>query len=302
MRPTTRLGIDLGGTKIEVLVINEAGNELFRKRIATPKDSYQQIIDAITSLVSSAEKELQQKSTIGICTPGSLSPASNLLRNSNTNCLNGQPFKKDLEVTLNQEVRMANDANCFALSEAIDGAAENENTVFGVIVGTGVGGGLVVKQKVLVGRNAIAGEWGHNPLPWPERDELELHHCWCGQKGCIETFLSGPGLESDYFSKTQKKIPAVQILQESEQGDIKAEQTIAGYENRMARGLAHVINLFDPDVIVLGGGMSNVKRLYENVPNLWGKWIFSDVINTKLKQATYGDSSGVRGAAWLWND
>jgi len=280
MRPTTRLGIDLGGTKIEVLVINEAGEELFRKRVATPRENYQEIIKAIVDLVNAAEDNLQQESSIGICTPGSISPASNLVRNSNTTCLNSQPFKQDLEQALKQEIRMANDANCFALSEAIDGAAKNEDTVFGVIVGTGVGGGLVVKQQVLVGRNAIAGEWGHNPLPWPERDELDLNNCWCGQKGCIEMFLSGPGLQADYFSNTQNKIPAVQIIQASEQGDINAEQAMNRYENRMARGLAHVINLFDPDVIVLGGGLSNAKRLYENVPKQWDKWIFSDVVKS----------------------
>jgi len=299
-RLTIRLGIDLGGTKIEILVINNNGEELLRKRVDTPKNNYQEILDSITSLVFSAEQEIQQPCTIGVCTPGSLSPATGLLRNSNTTCLNTKPFKTDLEDSVKREIRMANDANCFALSEAIDGAAKNANSVFGVIVGTGTGGALVINKKILLGANAIAGEWGHNPLPWPDEGELAINKCWCGQQGCIETFLSGPGLESDYQRLTQQNILAQEIVALANKGDAKAEEILCRYEHRMARSLAHVINIVDPEIIVLGGGMSNVQRLYENVPNLWQQWIFSDCINTQLVSAKFGDASGVRGAAWLW--
>ncbi len=300
-RLTIRLGIDLGGTKIEVLIITEDGAELLRERVATPKNTYQEIINAISALVLKSEKQAQQKCTIGICTPGSLSPKTALMRNSNTTCLNDQPFKKDLENALGREVRMANDANCFALSEAIDGAAKDACSVFGVIVGTGTGGGLVINKNVLCGTNAIAGEWGHNPLPWPVDGELALTKCWCGQNGCIETFLSGPGLEKNYQYVTQKKVKAENIFRLAEQGDLEAEEIVTRYENQMARALAHIINIVDPDSIVLGGGISNVQRLYQNVPKLWSKWIFSDCVHTELVQAKFGDASGVRGAAWLWN-
>ena len=297
-----RLGIDLGGTKIEVLVIDDNGEELLRERIATPKNNYQEIVDAISALILKAEQNVHRECTIGICTPGSLSPSTTFLRNSNTICLNGQPFKKDLENALGRDVRMANDANCFALSEAMDGAAKNASTVFGVIIGTGTGGGLVINKNILLGVNAIAGEWGHNPMPWPEDGELATTECWCGQNGCIETFLSGPGIEKTYQSVTQQKLKAEDIFDLAEQGDLKAEETINRYERQMARALAHVINIVDPDTIVLGGGISNVKRLYQNVPKLWGKWIFSDCVNTDLVQAKFGDASGVRGAAWLWDE
>ncbi len=296
------MGIDLGGTKIEVLVIDSGGQEVLRNRVVTPKDNYQEIISSIVGLVDDAEKQLEQECSVGICTPGSLSPVSGLLRNSNTTCLNGQPFKKDLETNLNKEIRIANDANCFALSEAMDGAAQDAGTVFGVIVGTGTGGGIVIDKKVLMGGNAIAGEWGHNPLPWPEKSEHGLSKCWCGQENCIETFLSGPGLAKDYQRSTEKIISAEQIVELAEQGDSAAEEALKRYEHRMARSFAHVINIVDSDVIVLGGGMSNVMRLYENVPKLWKRWIFSDCVNTKLMPPNYGDSSGVRGAAWLWNN
>jgi len=265
----------------------------------TPKN-YQAIIDAITALIKRTENELKQECSIGICTPGSLSPATGLLRNSNTTCLNGKPFKKDLERSLSREIRMMNDANCFALSEAVDGAAQDADSVFGVIVGTGTGGGLVVNKKVLMGANAIAGEWGHNPLPWSGEGELALTKCWCGQHGCIETFLSGPGLERDFERTAHKILNAEKINHLALQDDEVAEQTLIRYENRMARSLAHVINMFDPEVIVLGGGMSNMQRLYKNVPMLWQQWVFSDQVTTKLVPPKFGDSSGVRGAAWLW--
>ena len=299
-RPIIRLGIDLGGTKIEVLVLSGNGKELLRDRVATPKENYQDIIDAITALIKSAEKDVKQVCSIGICMPGSLSPTTGLIRNSNTTCLNGKPFKLDLEKILNREIRIANDANCFVLSEAIDGAAQDASTVFGVIVGTGTGGGLVVNKQVLTGNNAIAGEWGHNPLPWSDDGELELTKCWCGQQGCIETFLSGPGFESEYERISNQKLAAEKIVGLMLNDDRHAVQAMHLYEHRMARSLAHVINIFDPEVIVLGGGMSNLQHIYKSVPMLWQKWIFSDQVSTKLIPPKFGDSSGVRGAAWLW--
>jgi len=295
-----KAGIDLGGTKIEVLVIDDHGKELFRERIATPKDNYHKIIDEITGLAKLAEAKVEQKCSIGICTPGSLSPTTGLLRNSNTTCLNDKPFKQDLEKSLSKNIRIANDANCFALSEAIDGAAKDAATVFGVIVGTGTGGGLVVNRQILIGCNAVAGEWGHNPLPWPDDGELALTKCWCGQRGCIETFISGPGLENDYKRATQKNLRAEEIVELAMQDNLEANEAVGRYEHRMARSLAHVINLLDPEVIVLGGGMSNVQRIYNNVPRIWQQWVFSDSINTKLVAPKFGDASGVRGAAWLW--
>lgn len=274
---------------------------MLRNRVETPK-SYQDIIATITALIRTAEQGLSLNCSVGICTPGSLSLVTGQLRNSNTTCMNDQPFKQDLEKSLGKEIRIANDANCFALSEAVDGAAHEANTVFGVIIGTGTGGGLIVNKKVLMGANAIAGEWGHNSLPWPVNGELGLTNCWCGQQGCIETFLSGPGLESDFERIAYKKRSAENINLLAMQNDEVAEQTLLRYENRMARSLAHVINVFDPEVIVLGGGLSNLQRLYKNVPKLWQQWIFSDQVVTKLIPPKYGDSSGVRGAAWLWND
>jgi len=303
-----KIGIDLGGTKIEILVLDADGKELIRKRVDTPSNDYQAIQEVIASLVFEAEQIVDQECTIGICTPGSLSPATSLLRNSNTTCLNEQPFKQDLERSLAnkfriaREIRIANDANCFALSEAIDGAAQNANTVFGVIVGTGTGGGLVINKQVLVGGNSIAGEWGHNPLPWPNDGELELTKCWCGQQGCIETFLSGPGFEFEFERISNKKLIAEEIVKLLVRGDSNAEQAMHIYEHRMARSLAHVINIFDPTVIVLGGGMSKIRRIYENIPELWRQWIFSDCVKTKILPPKFGDSSGVRGAAWLWGD
>ena len=290
----------MGGTKIEILVLDDQGNEMLRKRILTPKEDYQAILNAITFLVHESEEKLNLKCSIGIGTPGSLSPESSLLRNSNSICLNRKPVKQDLEKLLNREIRITNDANCFALSEAVDGAAKETKIVFGVIIGTGVGAGIVIDKKVLVGCNAIAGEWGHNPLPWPVQEELNLTKCWCGQSGCIETFLSGPGLENDFERVTGNKLGAKEINSLSEKGDSLTEKVMRHYEDRMARSLAHIINILDPDVIVLGGGISNVKRLYKNVPKIWQQWIFSDCVNTKLVPPKYGDSSGVRGAAWLW--
>jgi len=282
------------------LVLDDQGNEVLRKRVATPKEDYQAILNAVTSLVHYSEEELNLKCSIGIGTPGSLSPESNLLRNSNSVCLNGKPVKHDLEKILDREIRITNDANCFALSEAVDGAARKASVVFGIIIGTGVGAGVVIDKKVLIGCNAIAGEWGHNPLPWPVQEELNLTKCWCGQAGCIETFLSGPGLENEFERVAGSKLSAKEINSLAENEDPSAEKVMQRYEDRMARSLAHVINILDPDIIVLGGGMSNVKRLYKNIPKMWQQWIFSNCVSTKFAPPNFGDSSGVRGAAWLW--
>ena len=291
----------MGGTKIEILVINDIGEQVLSKRIATPKHNYDAIISELATLVLNAEKEVNNKCTVGICAPGSLSPATGLLRNSNTVCLNQKPFKHDIEEAIDREIRITNDANCFVLSEAVDGAAQDANIVFGVIVGTGVGGGIVINKKVLTGVNDIAGEWGHNPLPWPELNEFGLTKCWCGKQGCIETFLSGPGLENEFERTTGKTLTAEKILVLASEGNSKAEDVLMCYEHRMAKSLAHIINVLDPNVIVLGGGLSKLNRLYTNVPNLWQQWVFSDCVCTKLLPPKYGDSSGVRGAAWLWN-
>jgi fructokinase len=297
-----RIGIDLGGTKIEAIALSDSGEELFRNRVATPQGEYEKILHAIKQLIDDVEKETNQKGSIGIGTPGALSPATSLLRNSNSVCMNGMPVKEDLQKILSREIRMANDANCFALSEATDGAAAGESIVFGVIVGTGTGGGVVVNGHILTGPNAIAGEWGHNPLPWPKDEERPGPECYCGKYGCVETFLSGPGLSIDYAKYANEKLTAKEIVEKAEQGSDLAEHCLQRYEDRMARGLSHVINIIDPDVIVLGGGMSNIQRLYKNVPDLWGEYVFSDKVFTRLVSPKYGDSSGVRGAAWLWGD
>ena len=294
-----RIGIDLGGTKIEAIALDEQGNELARKRVATPSDDYHKILNTIKQLVDVLEAETGCKGQVGIGTPGALSPATGLLRNSNTVCMNYMPVKQDLETLLNRSIKMGNDANCFSLSEAVDGAAAGADVVFGVIVGTGTGGGVVVHGKVLTGPNAIAGEWGHNALPWPEDDERPGPKCYCGKLGCVETFISGPGMMHDHLSHTGQKLTTREIVRQSEQGDMAAEQTLIRYENRMARSLAHVINILDPDVIVLGGGMSNIQRIYQNLPAIWGDYVFSDKVFTRLVAPRFGDSSGVRGAAWL---
>lgn len=294
-----RLGIDLGGTKIEIIALAADGVERLRKRVDTP-GNYQNILRAVSSLVASVEDQLGERGVVGICTPGALSPANGLLKNSNSVCLNGRSVHTELEAVLGRAVRIANDANCFALSEATDGAAEGVEMVFGVILGTGVGGGVVLRGQVLSGSNAIAGEWGHNPLPWPLDDERPGPECYCGKRGCIETFLSGPGLARDHELLTSESITTREIVVRAESGEAQAEASLRRYEDRMARGLAHVINILDPNVIVLGGGMCNLKRLYRNVPRRWGRYVFSDRVDTRLLPPRFGDSSGVRGAAWLW--
>jgi fructokinase len=297
-----RIGVDLGGTKIEIVALAADGTELRRARMDTPRGDYRATLDAIAGLVARIEHELHTRATVGIGTPGSLSRATGLLKNSNSVCLNGQPIVRDLEALLARPVRISNDANCFALSEATDGAAAGADVVFGVIVGTGTGAGIVVRGHVLDGPNGIAGEWGHNPLPWPSASEVEGPACYCGRRGCIETYLSGPGLARDHTQVTGATLTSHDIARRAGAGDPDCETTMRRYEDRMARALAHVINILDPDVIVLGGGMGNIARLYENVPRQWGKYVFSDRVDTRLVAPKYGDSSGVRGAAWLWND
>jgi fructokinase len=294
-----RIGVDLGGTKIEITALSPDGRELLRRRRPTPRDDYRAILDAVATLVRDVESELGDTGTVGVGTPGSLSRATGLLRGSNSVCLNAQPIKAELESLLGREVSVANDANCFALSEATDGAGEGAEVVFGVIVGTGVGGGIVVRGRPLIGPNAIAGEWGHNPLPWARADERPGYPCFGRHSGCIETFLSGPGLERDHLHAHGEALTAHEIATRAAIGDPACDATLKRYEERLARALAHVINILDPEVVVLGGGMSNVQRLYVNVPRLWSAWVFSDRVDTLLLRHRHGDSSGVRGAAWL---
>jgi fructokinase len=295
-----RLGIDLGGTKIEIIALDGAGRERLRRRVPTPQGDYHATLDAVAGLVRDAERELGETGTVGIGTPGSISRASGLLRGSNSVCLNVRPIKADLERVLAREVRISNDANCFALSEATDGAGQGADIVFGVILGTGVGAGIVVHGRVIDGANAIAGEWGHNALPWPRDDERPGPACFCGKSGCIETWLGGPAMERDHHRVAGARLVSAEIVAGAQRGDAGCAATLARYEERLARGLAHVINILDPDVIVLGGGMSNIARLYANVPAQWGRWVFSDRVDTRLVPPQGGDSSGVRGAAWLW--
>ena len=281
-----RLGIDLGGTKTEIVALADDGQELLRERVPTPRGDYAATVATIAALVRGAEAKLgageAAPPTVGVGIPGAESRVTGLIKNANSTWLIGRPLRADLEAALGRPVRLANDANCFALSEATDGAAAGAEVVFGVILGTGVGGGIVVRGGVLVGPNAIAGEWGHNPLYALPGDEIVRPRCYCGRQGCIETFLSGPALAAD--------------------GGADNEAAMQRYERRLARALAQVINILDPDAIVLGGGLSNLDRLYDRVPRLWGVWVFSDHVATRLVKNKHGDSSGVRGAAWLWNE
>lgn len=295
-----RLGLDLGGTKIEIVALAAAGTELLRRRIPTPQGDYEATLEALASLVREAEGELGRRGSVGLGTPGALSRATGRIKNANSTCLNGRALKEDLEARLDREIRLANDANCFALSEAVDGAGAGAEVVFGVILGTGVGGGIVVRGEVLAGANAIAGEWGHTPLPLPEAADLPLPACHCGRAGCLEAYLSGPGLARDHAQATGGKLTAREIVQGADAGDAGCQEALARHEARLARGLAGVINLLDPDVIVLGGGLSNLPRLYAEVPRLWGAHVFSDAVATRLVPNRHGDASGVRGAAWLW--
>jgi fructokinase len=305
-----RIGIDLGGTKIEAIALEDS-REAARVRVSTPRGDYEATLQAMTGVVSALERRVGETGTVGIGIPGVLAPDTGLVKNANSTWLIGRPLRADLEARLERPVRIANDANCFAVSEAADGAAAGAAVVFGVIVGTGVGAGIVVHGRALEGPNGVAGEWGHNPVPWPEPGEWPGPPCYCGRTGCIETFLSGPGLARDYAAAAGRDEPPAGIVTRAAAGDPHAEAAVGRYEDRMARALAAVINVLDPDVIVLGGGMSNAARLYAHVPRLWHRHVFgatgagnrqgSAGVRTRLLAAAHGDSSGVRGAAWLWS-
>lgn len=314
-----RVGIDLGGTKIEAIALDRAtGRELLRRRRPTPRpprgaghhdpaqasDTYHAIVQAIAGLVGEVERETGRRGTVGVGIPGAVSPASGLVKNANTTCLIGHALDRDLAEALGRPVRLANDANCFALSEAVDGAAAGQRIVFGVIIGTGCGGGLVVDGRVLDGHNAIAGEWGHNPLPWADAEEREggrfSRRCWCGKWNCIETFVSGPGLAADHLVATGEELDAGAIAARAAAGDGAAQATLDRHADRLARALATIVNVLDPDVVVLGGGLSNLPHLYRDVPARWGRYAFTDEVATAMAPPLHGDSSGVRGAAWLW--
>ena len=297
-----RIGIDLGGTKIEIIALDERGATLLRRRVATPSGDYAGTVNAIVDLVGTVEAELGRRGTIGVATPGAVSLKTGLMKNCNSTALNGQPLERDLADRLGRVVRLANDANCFALSEAVDGAGADAEVVFGVILGTGVGGGIAIDRRALAGRNRIAGEWGHNPLPWPTDDERPGPPCYCGKSGCVETFLSGAGLSRAYRMQTGDRLAAEEIATAAGEGDTRALACLDLYRDRLARALATVIDVVDPDVVVLGGGLSNIAALYIGLPALIGRYAFSDAIDTPVVPAAHGDSSGVRGAAWLWPD
>lgn len=298
-----RIGIDLGGTKTEVIALSDQGEELYRYRVPTPRDDYEKTLENIIGLVRRAEEVTGQQGTVGLGIPGTLSPYTRRVKNANSTWLNGQPLDKDLQQRLGREVRIANDANCLAVSEAVDGAAAGKQTVFAVIIGTGCGAGVALNGQAHSGGNGNAGEWGHNPLPWMDEDELRYREevpCYCGKAGCIETFISGTGFAMDYQRLSGMSLKGAEIVQRVAQQDPVAELAMSRYELRLAKSLAHVVNILDPDMIVLGGGMSNVERLYQTVPLLVKNWVFGGEFETPIRQAVHGDSSGVRGAAWLW--
>ncbi|EDV9110130.1 fructokinase [Salmonella enterica subsp. enterica serovar Legon] len=298
-----RIGIDLGGTKTEVIALDDAGEQRFRHRLPTPREDYQQTIETIATLVDMAEQAIGQTGSVGIGIPGSLSPYTGVVKNANSTWLNGQPFDSDVSRRLKREVRLANDANCLAVSEAVDGAAAGAQTVFAVIIGTGCGAGVALNGRVHIGGNGTAGEWGHNPLPWMDDDELRYREeipCYCGKQGCIETFISGTGFATDYQRLSGKALKGDEIIRLVDAQDAVAELALSRYELRLAKALSHVVNILDPDVIVLGGGMSNVERLYKTVPSLMKSFVFGGECETPVRKARHGDSSGVRGAAWLW--
>ncbi len=300
-----RIGVDLGGTKIEALLLSSEGEELVRQRVDTPRGSYHQIVNAIVDLVLDVERQAGEPCSVGLGIPGVVSPATGLVKNANSTELNGNPLDKDLGERLQRTVRVENDANCFALSEAVDGAAADLDAlnpiVFGVILGTGVGGGLVVGRHPVSGPDGVTGEWGHTQLPWRTSEETPGPKCWCGHHACIETFLSGPALARDHEARTAQPLDGAQLSELAARGDASASETLARFEDRLARGLAGIINVLNPHAIVLGGGLSNIGRLYENVPQRWSEYVFSDVVSTRLLRAKHGDSSGVRGAAWLFD-
>jgi fructokinase len=295
-----RIGVDLGGTKIEAVALAPDGTERFRRRVATPRGDYEATLRAVAALVAEAEAETGEAGTVGVGIPGIPSPATGLVKNANSTCLIGRPLDRDLEALLRRPVRLENDANCFALSEARDGAGAGHDVVFGVILGTGVGGGVVVRGQVLRGRNGIAGEWGHNPLPWPRDEERPGPRCYCGKRGCIETFLSGPAISRDHADATGASLDVAAIAARAADGDGAARATLDRHAERAARSLATVLDVLDPDVVVLGGGVSNLEGLPAAVARRLGSWVFSDRVDTPVVRARHGDASGVRGAAWLW--
>jgi fructokinase len=296
----TRIGIDLGGTKIEGLVLDRTGCEIARERIATPRHDYGGTIAAVSGLVDRLESETQERGTIGIGMPGSISPGTGLVQNANSVWLNGRAFERDLTSALGREVRLANDANCFALSEAVDGAGAGARSVFGVILGTGCGGGLVVGGQLIDGPRGIGGEWGHNPLPWATAEEHPGQRCWCGRMGCMETWVSGPGLEADHRRISGTVATAIEIAELARHGDPAARESLERHASRLARGLAMVVNIADPEVIVLGGGLSQLAHLYEELPALMAEHIFSDAPHVTIRPPRWGAAGGARGAAWLW--
>lgn len=297
-----RIGVDIGGTKLEAAAIDDRGEIKYRRRTATPKKNYSETVQSIVELVRSIENDMATTCSLGFGIPGTISSATGLVKNAYNSPFNGHPLDKDLAAAFARPVKLMNDANCFALSEAHDGAAAGAKIVFGAILGTGCGSGIVIDGCLLNGANAISGEWGHNPLPWLHPDEIPGLPCDCGKDGCIETFISGTGLSRQHKADTGKRLSGEDIVAAAERGDPDAERSLSRYEGRLARAFASIINVIDPDVIVLGGGMSNVERLYENVPDLWSDWVFSDRVDTQLVPPKFGDSSGVRGAAWLWSE
>jgi len=295
-----RIGIDLGGTKIAAIVLDASGAVQWESRVATPRHDYDRTIAAMADLVEAAEQAVGARCTVGVGIPGTTSPVTGLIKNANSTWLIGRALQRDLEARLARVVRMANDANCFAVSEAADGAAAGAEVVFGVILGTGTGAGVVVRGEVITGVNAIAGEWGHNPLPWPEADETPGPECYCGRRGCIETFLSGPGLAGDFARRGGGAASGEAIVARASAGDPLASACLDRWLSRLARGLASIMNVLDPDVIVIGGGLSRIDAIYQEVPRRWRPWVFSDEVVTRVLPAQFGDASGVRGAAWLW--
>jgi fructokinase len=295
-----RIGVDLGGTKIEAIALDEHGEILARRRVATPADDYEAIVRAIGVLVHEIEYETNRRGTVGVGGPGELSAHSGLIRGSNTAVVNGKPLDADLSALLARPVRFENDANCFALSEAVDGAGAGARVVFGVILGTGVGGGIAIDGRIVAGRNHIAGEWGHTPLPWMTREEFPGQRCFCGHDGCIETFLCGPALMRDYARRAGAAASGREIAERATRGETAAQTTLDVYQDRLARALAMIVNILDPDVIVLGGGVSNIARLYDGLAEKVAAHAFTDALDTTIRRNVHGDASGVRGAAWLW--
>lgn len=295
-----RIGIDLGGTKIEALAIDEKGNELARHRVDTPRDDYKGTIAAMVDLVRLLESQTGRRGSVGAGIPGSISQKTGLVKNANSTWLNGQPLDRDFSAALGREVRIANDANCLAVSEATDGAAAGKHVVFGVILGTGAGGGVAIDGRVHAGPNGTGGEWGHNPLPWPTAEENPGPLCYCGKRGCMETWVSGTGMARDYEELTGVRRTAREIIADFEAGEAKALKIVDRLEDRLARGLSNIINILDPDVFVLGGGLSLTQHLYESLPKRLPAYVFGGEVETPILQARFGDSSGVRGAAWLW--